>query len=350
MTPQDAHRPVFSICIPSYNAASIIGETIDSVLAQTFGDFELIVVDDASTDDTEDVVRRYGDARLRVERNARNVGYARNVARCWELARGTYVYLLGNDDVLSPVALERTLAAFRSDPDVALVTRPYYWFAGHDPDDAVRHVPPLPRAGDAIVSIDDDDATMRAVIDSLGQLSGLAFRRDAVTEPFDEAIFTAHVRPFLATWREHKAVFLHDYVVAVRIVSSQTRSLSSIYSPSPVWTWVRMFDELFAAPRFARQRRVGREHLAGHVSGLVQVRCYAPYGTFAREVGVLVRYRPQNLVRPVFWILALPLAVLPRAAVIRLVDRFKPAVTGTRDRADVVLAPAPAPTPVRSSL
>jgi hypothetical protein len=65
-------------------------------------------------------------------------------------------------------------------------------------------------------------------------------------------------------------------------------------------------------------------------------------------VGVLVRYRPQNLVRPVFWLLALPLAVLPRAAVIRLVDRFKPAVTGTRDRADVVLAPAPAATPVRS--
>lgn len=340
MTDASVGSPVFSICIPSYNAAAIIEETLDSVLAQTFGDFEVIVVDDASTDATEEVVRRYGDPRMRVERNAVNVGYARNVARCWELARGTYVYLLGNDDVLSPVALERTLEAFRSDPDVALVTRPYYWFAGDDPADAVRHVAPLDVAHDRIVGVDADDRTLCAVVDSLGQLSGLAFRRDRVADGFDEAIFTAHVRPFLATWRQHKAVFLCDYVVAVRIVSSQTRSLSSIYDPSPVWTWVRLFELVFADPRYARVRRAGRRHIAGHVQGLVQVRAYAPYWVFVREVGVLVRYRPQNLLRPVFWACALGLAVLPRAAIVPLVDRLKPLVTRTRER-DIVLAPAP---------
>jgi glycosyltransferase involved in cell wall biosynthesis len=332
--------PVFSICIPSYNSAAIIGETLDSVFAQTFGDFEVVIVDDASTDGTDAFVRSLGDERVRLERNPVNLGYAANIARCTALARGTYVYLLGNDDLLSPVALERTLAAFESDPDVALVTRPYFWFASDDPTDAIRHLPPPDPERDLVVSIDADDTTYRAVIDSLGQLSGLAFRRQAIADGFDEAIFTAHVRPFLATWKQHKAVFLKDYVVAVRVVSSQTRSLSSIYDPSPVLTWVQLFDSVFSDRRFQRQRRVGRRHLAGHVQGLVQVRCYAPFRVFAREVGVLVRYRPQNLLRAEFWGTTLGLSLLPRSWIIGLVDRLKPVLTRTRERGIALARPA----------
>lgn len=324
--------PLFSVCIPSYNSAAIIGATLRSVLAQTVRDFEIVVVDDASTDATVEVVQALGDPRVRVERNPRNLGYAANVARVAGLARGIYLYLLGNDDVLSPVALERTLSAFESDPEVALVTRPYYWFEGDDPGDAVRHVAPPNAERDTVVPIDASEREFVAVIDSLGQLSGLAFRRSAMSTAFDSAIFTAHVRPFLETWKRHKAVFLKDYVVAVRIDSSQTRNLSSIYDPSPVWTWMQLFDRVFAEPQFARQRRAGRRHLAGHVEGLAQVRARAPYPIFLREIGVLARYRPQNLGRPVFWAAAIGLSVLPRSGVVRLVDRLKPHLTKTRSQ------------------
>jgi glycosyltransferase involved in cell wall biosynthesis len=321
--------PTFSVCIPSYNAASIIGKTLESLFAQTYADFEVVVVDDASTDGTEEVVRAFGDPRVRIERNDVNLGYAGNVARVAGLARGKYLYLLGNDDVLSPVALERTLAAFESDPGVALVTRPYYWFEGDDTSRAVRHVPPLDAERDRIVPIDTDDRSFIALLDTLGQLSGLGFRRDVMEGAFDPEVFTAHARPFLATWKHHKAVFLKDYVLAVRIESSQTRYLPSIYEPSPVWTWVRLFDTVFAEPQFARQRALARRHLAGHVFGLAQIRCRAPYRTFLREAGVLVRYRKQNLVRPAFWAALLGFSVVPRALLIQLIDRFKPFVSRT---------------------
>ena len=64
--------PTVSVCIPAYRGGPYIGEAIESVLAQTFADFELVVIDDASPDDTAQVVARYHDARIRFVRNERN--------------------------------------------------------------------------------------------------------------------------------------------------------------------------------------------------------------------------------------------------------------------------------------
>ena len=70
--------PRVSVCIPAYNGAAYIGEAISSVLSQTFIDFELIVVDDSSTDGTERVVKEHRDSRIRYVRNPRRLGLVRN--------------------------------------------------------------------------------------------------------------------------------------------------------------------------------------------------------------------------------------------------------------------------------
>jgi glycosyltransferase involved in cell wall biosynthesis len=323
-------RPAFSVCIPLYNAEATIGATIESILGQTFGDFEILVVDDGSTDAGEAVVRAFADPRIVFCRNGLNLGYAGNLARCFELATGAYVYLMGNDDLLSPTALERTLRAFSLDPDVALVTRPYYWFQCDDPLDPVRFIPPLDAERDRVVSIDADDATFVAVMSSVSQLSGLAFRRDVLVRDYRSDCFTAHVYPFLWMWKRYKAVFLKDYVLAVRIASSQTRSVPGIYEPSPAATWFALFDAVLAEERFVRQRRAGQALIASHVEGLIQIRCYAGFFRFLREAALLVRYRSANLLWWKFWLYASALTLLPPRLVRAIVDRFKPVVTGAR--------------------
>jgi glycosyltransferase involved in cell wall biosynthesis len=324
--------PAFSVCIPSYNSSSIIGDTLKSLLAQTFTDFECLVVDDASTDGTREVVLSFDDPRIRFIPNARNVGYAGNFKRCRDLAGGTYVFYLANDDILSPLALQRTYEAFQSASDVAVVTRPYYWFET-DPAVPVRVVPPLDPARPRIVSSEDiDDEALRSVLDSVGQISGLAFRRDVFNGPFPAEIFTAHIYPFLTIWRSHRAVFLNEYHLAARVGHSQTRHLSSIYDLSPTWTWVRMFETVFPEERYARLRHVGIDHVARHAEGLVQIRCYARYRYFLREVAVMLRARPKNLISWKFLAYACALAVLPARLIIRAVDRYKPLVTRVRRR------------------
>ncbi|MDX5445413.1 MAG: glycosyltransferase family 2 protein [Zoogloeaceae bacterium] len=111
-------NPHVSIVVPAYNAARTIGVMIQSVLAQTFTDFELIICDDASTDDTASCVMAFDDCRIRLLRSPSNSGegFARNAAI--EAARGKWVAVLDADDAWQPSRLEVLLAAAREDIDV----------------------------------------------------------------------------------------------------------------------------------------------------------------------------------------------------------------------------------------
>jgi glycosyltransferase involved in cell wall biosynthesis len=113
--------PKVSVCIPSYNGVPYLSETIDSVLSQLYEDFELVVSDDASDDDTPEVCERYNDSRLRYERSGVRVGLAGNWNRCIALARGEYVTLLCQDDLLLPGYLRRAVAILDDHPDVGLL-------------------------------------------------------------------------------------------------------------------------------------------------------------------------------------------------------------------------------------
>ena len=98
-----------SVITPAYRAALVVGDTIESVLRQTLPDFELLIVDDVSTDDTVDVVERYAaqDSRVRLLRHGANKGPsgARNTALA--AATGRYVAFLDSDDLWLPEKLER---------------------------------------------------------------------------------------------------------------------------------------------------------------------------------------------------------------------------------------------------
>jgi len=92
-----------------------LSQTIDSVLAQSFSDFQLIIIDDNSPDDTETVVARYNDSRIRYLRNPSNLGPEGTWNLCLEEARGRYFKLLPQDDILYPNSLERQIEVLESD-------------------------------------------------------------------------------------------------------------------------------------------------------------------------------------------------------------------------------------------
>jgi glycosyltransferase involved in cell wall biosynthesis len=110
----DSNIPAVSVVIPTYNRARTVGNAIQSVMAQTFGNWELLVIDDGSTDDTQGVVSAFRDKRLRFHRLDRNRGQsaARNTGI--NLARGTYVSFLDSDDEWLPEKLAKEVAAFEA--------------------------------------------------------------------------------------------------------------------------------------------------------------------------------------------------------------------------------------------
>ncbi len=114
--------PHVSICIPCYNASRFIGSTIESVLASAYSDFELIVSDDASTDDTVQAVARFTDPRIRVMRNETNLGAPKNWNRALASASGDYVGLLNHDDTYGPFWLPFAVHVLDKYPHIGWVT------------------------------------------------------------------------------------------------------------------------------------------------------------------------------------------------------------------------------------
>lgn len=110
-----ASSPLLTIAIPTYRGGQVIGETIQSVLAQTLTDFELIIVDDNSPDSTESVVRAFDDPRIRYLKNPTNLGPEGNWNRCLAEASGEYFKLLPHDDLLMPDCLAQQVEVLAAD-------------------------------------------------------------------------------------------------------------------------------------------------------------------------------------------------------------------------------------------
>ena len=114
--------PRVSIGMPVYNGQTFLRAAIDSILAQTFEDFELVICDNASTDATEQICRDYAarDARVRYVRNPTNLGAAPNFNRAFELSRAPYFKWMAVDDLIGPAYLARCVAALDAKPAAAM--------------------------------------------------------------------------------------------------------------------------------------------------------------------------------------------------------------------------------------
>ena len=112
----------FSVCIPNFNYANYLRLTIASVLAQTYPHFEIIVADNASTDDSVRVVESFNDPRIRLVVNRYNVGFSANLDRASETAKYEYMLLLSSDDLMQPDALATYAKVLQSQGDQARMT------------------------------------------------------------------------------------------------------------------------------------------------------------------------------------------------------------------------------------
>lgn len=120
-------NPTVSAVIPTYNRAHLVGRAIQSVLNQTYQDFEIIVVDDGSTDNTEEVVKSFNDPRIRYIRHDQNRGgsAARNTGI--KMARGEYIAFQDSDDEWLPEKLEKQMRVFENAPAEVGVVYTGFW-------------------------------------------------------------------------------------------------------------------------------------------------------------------------------------------------------------------------------
>lgn len=177
--------PEISVCVPTFNGGQFLSETLECIAAQTFGDIEILIVDDGSIDDTLDIAQRFAarDSRARVIRNEQRAGSsARNANVCVGHARSEWIKFLYQDDVMAPHCLERMRDAGRRAP---LVIGWHDYRFESDVDDATRKTyESLPTLADNLPGdFADRDAFCTAVlthweINFIGPTSSSFIRRD----------------------------------------------------------------------------------------------------------------------------------------------------------------------------
>lgn len=118
-----SYVPHVSVVMGMYNCAMTLGMAIESIISQTYTDWELIVCDDASTDDTYRIANEYAarDSRIKVLRNEHNVGCNIVLNRCIEMARGEYIAVMDSDDISLPQRLEKEVAILDNNPQYVVV-------------------------------------------------------------------------------------------------------------------------------------------------------------------------------------------------------------------------------------
>ena len=314
--------------MPVYQGSHLIRNAIGSIRKQQFENYELLIGDDnkpedkSETDKTKSILDSYNDPRIKYTKNDQNLGYPENLKSIVARATKDIIFLMAQDDFLSNNALQKTHDAFLLDDDVGVVTRPYFWF--YDSlDKPVRAVTPYDPENDAVLSILDGKEAFNKIFDSVGQLSGLAYRKEFLEIPFHNDVFPAHIYPFAGILRKHKCVFLKDYTVAVGIKDSQTRFVSSIYDKSPTESWINMFNTVFSEEEFSKQRGWGNDNISSHYLGLVQLKNYGKTGVLWREILLLIKYRKKNLIAPLFWVFTIGCLIIPRKILVFIVDKYK---------------------------
>lgn len=142
-----SREPLVSIGMPVYNCAHTLPMAVRSLLAQTCTSWELLLIDDGSTDDTPRVARQFGDPRIRLSIDGTNRGLPTRLNQAVAHSRGTYFARMDGDDVAYPQRLERQLAYLAAHPTVDLVGAQVVVFG---PDGAARGKPALPEQHTAI--------------------------------------------------------------------------------------------------------------------------------------------------------------------------------------------------------
>lgn len=142
LTIKHLQTPEISVVMLTYKRANIVPNAIESILNQTYKDFEFIIINDGSPDNTDDVIKKYlqKDKRIRYYKNPTNKGitYSRNKA--FSLAKGNYIAIMDDDDISLPQRLEKQISFLKKNPNIDIL-------AGQ-----IKHLPRIPSAHDEIAT------------------------------------------------------------------------------------------------------------------------------------------------------------------------------------------------------
>lgn len=254
--------PLVSVVIPTFNRPAFLRAAIDSVLKQSFQDMEVIVQDNASVVDPTPLVTALADARVRVFRNATNIGQTANIVTACARAVGKYIAILGDDDLWQPEFLAMLVPPLEQDPEIVVSFCPHDVIDQHGRLDAQLTATCNRRFRDGLsAGVHASFVDIALIRRSICVMSGAVFRRDALDwrlMPKDLPYMSDVYVSYLAA-RTGKGCYYHPASLAQRREIAESASVEATASVQNKETIARAalacWDTLFRDSAVAAGRR-----------------------------------------------------------------------------------------------
>jgi len=267
--------PTVSICLPVYNGTNYLAKAIENVLGQTYEDFELLIANDCSTDETQDIIDRYArqDSRIKSWINEKNLKLFGNYNRCIEMASGQYIKLFAHDDLLEKEAITKMLAVLQERPEVSLVTCAKRWIDAND--DEIEKV--VRFKSDVRLKSKDVILSNLIVLNNwVGEPSAVMYRKEHAGEGFDTTLYHWGDIDYWFKILQHGDMYvLNEILCSFRLhaQSSTSASNSGLYVAADIvkmyHRWRSYLDELGESEDHFFRRAT--ERIALHMDHLVRV-------------------------------------------------------------------------------
>ena len=287
--------PLISVCIPCHNQAHFLDEAIKSALMQDYPNIEVVVLNDASTDDTEEL-SILEDERVKYLYSSEPSGTGGAFNKAIEASSGKYVVLLCSDDYFTNrFVLSDIVRAFESNKDIVHVSRYYYQF------------------------IDKENYPVRAwrcnnIIELANNPSGMAFRKESIEGlELSNLMFVevANLVYDVMTKSKNKLAMIIPYdTVAVRIHQSISRTADYYrkrWTSSPIEEWSKR----------------GGSRLLNDFTSLIQIKNYFEPSAVYKEAYNFIKLKPINAINPAFWFFFLVTIITPRFILLKIPEIYR---------------------------
>lgn len=313
--------------MPVYNGKAVIFDALNSIDKQNYKNYHVFIQDDASNDDLFKSFQSKKIKKITYEKNKKNLGYGNNMERLRKkIPKDTdIVFLMAQDDFIAKNTFAEVNKVFKKYPKVGALIRPFFMF-GDDITTPIRDFGPFDRSKNRIIHVDDSEEALLSIIQTVCQLSGLAYRYSLLKTPFHEHVMTSHIYPFMEIFKQHPIMFLKNYTIAVRTYTSQTRHVPKIYEYSPQEEWGLMVRTVFADKKYQKAREVYLKFVYENFVSFVQLKNFSTTKILLREYWIFLKNRPQNIFNPKYWFFVLGTFIIPKELLLPLVDFFKESI------------------------
>ncbi len=303
--------PKISVVLPTYNRPDYIVLSLRSILNQTYKNFEVIVLDDASTDNTDQVVTSFKDKRIVYVKNKKNMGYAANIKKGFNMAKGKYIFMISDDDILMSTTLFQELVNVmdRTNAGYAQTGLVYYDTDYHKPS-VIDHV-----ATRLIYEKPTPDIFFRTSNWHYGFMSGNIFRKDFlnINRDFHETdIWWPFLRAAFNAIKGHGAVYFGKHFIVARTSTTGLIAWLDMEKNGSFYMDLlfKIYKEFDHNPE--RYKKYLKDRLDTVVGTLPGIKYYTSNRNVRTMAEAIAGYRPQYIFERGFWTQVIIALISPR--------------------------------------